>query len=91
MAKFEKGKSGNPKGRPQGSKGRFANFRAVVEPRLDELAEVLIAKALEGDMVAMRLILERTVPKARDADENDNALGPTRIELVGISAPAYRS
>ena len=68
MPKFIKGQSGNPAGRPAGSKNKNAQFRELLEDDLPALASVLRAKALEGDMNAMRLLLERLVPKVQVFD-----------------------
>lgn len=63
MPKFTKGQSGNPAGRPVGSKNKCTQFRELLEDDLPALVSVLRDMALEGDMNAMRLLLERLVPK----------------------------
>ncbi len=68
MAKFMKGCSGNPAGRPVGSKNKCTQFRELLEDDLPALISVLRDKALEGDMNAMRLLLERLVPKVQMVD-----------------------
>ena len=68
MPKFTKGQSGNPAGRPVGSKNKCTQFRELLEDDLPALASVLRDKALEGDMNAMRLVLERLVPKVQVVD-----------------------
>ena len=68
MPKFTKGQSGNPAGRPIGSKNKSTQFRELLEDDLPELVSVLREKALEGDMNAMRLLLERLVPKVQVVD-----------------------
>jgi len=68
MAKFLKGCSGNPAGRPVGSKNKSTQFRELLEDDLPALISVLRNKALEGDMNAMRLLLERLVPKVQMVD-----------------------
>jgi hypothetical protein len=64
---FEPGGSGNPSGRP---KGRRNKATMAMEELLDGEAEGLtrkvIERALEGDMVGMRLCLERVLPPRRD-------------------------
>ena len=70
MSKFVKGQSGNPSGRPIGSKNKCTQFRELLEDDLPELVSVLRDKALEGDMHAMRLLLERLVPKVQVVDMN---------------------
>lgn len=68
MPKFTKGQSGNPAGRPIGSKNKSTQFRELLEKDLSALISVLRDKALEGDMNAMRLLLERLVPKVQVVD-----------------------
>ena len=68
MAKFLKGCSGNPAGRPLGSKNECTQFRELLEDDLPALVSVLRDNALDGDMNAMRLVLERLVPKVQVVD-----------------------
>jgi uncharacterized protein DUF5681 len=64
---FERGKSGNPAGRPKGARNKATR---AVEELLDGEAEALtrkaIDKALEGDMAALRMCLDRLLPPRRD-------------------------
>jgi hypothetical protein len=64
---FPKGQSGNPAGRPRGSKNRATR---AAELLLDGEAEALTRKAVEmalaGDPAALRLCLDRTVAPRRD-------------------------
>jgi Family of unknown function (DUF5681) len=64
---FRKGHSGNPRGRPAGARNAAT---VLAEQLLDGEAETLIRKAIEkakrGDMVALRLCLDRIVPPRRD-------------------------
>jgi hypothetical protein len=86
VPKFTKGQSGNPVGRPVGSKNKCTQFRELLEEDLPALVSVLRDKALEGDMNAMRLLLERMVPKVQVVDMNvQSAYEPiTKIEHVII-------
>jgi Family of unknown function (DUF5681) len=64
---WPKGVSGNPAGRPRGSRNKAT---LALEALLEEGAEPLISKAmtmaLAGDTAAMRLCLERILPARRD-------------------------
>lgn len=64
---FERGKSGNPNGRPKGHRNKAT---MAIEELLDGEAQALtrkaIDKALEGDMVALRMCLDRLLPSRRD-------------------------
>jgi Family of unknown function (DUF5681) len=64
--RFQKGRSGNPAGRPPGSHNRAT---LVAEVLLEGEAEALTRKAVElalgGDTTALRLCLERIVPQRK--------------------------
>ncbi len=64
---FEKGKSGNPNGRPSGARNKTAlAAEALLDGKVEALTNKLIDKALKGDMTAMRLCFERILPRNRD-------------------------
>jgi hypothetical protein len=69
--RFPKGKSGNPNGRPQGSRNAAT---LALETLLDGQAEALTQKAIDlalaGDMAALRLCLERILPPRKDRPVN---------------------
>ncbi len=64
---FAKGVSGNPAGKPQGTRNKATR---AMEALLDGEAEALTRKAIElalgGDGPALRLCLERVLPPRRD-------------------------
>lgn len=65
--RWPKGRSGNRAGRPRGSRNKTT---LALESQLEGAAEQLISKAMEmalnGDIAAMRLCLERILPVRRD-------------------------
>lgn len=65
--RWKKGESGNPKGRPPGIVDKRASLRKAFESEGKAVAERCIAAALDGDVQAMRIVLERLAPplKAR--------------------------
>jgi len=67
---FKPGVSANPAGRPSGTTPR-AKFRKLVEADMPELVATLVQAAKNGDVTALRVILDRTVP----------ALKPTAADL----------
>lgn len=64
---FPKGQSGNPKGRPKGARNKTTLAAQIL---LDGEAEALTRKvidiALEGDLVAIKLCMERILPPVKD-------------------------
>jgi hypothetical protein len=64
---FESGMSGNPKGRPKGSRNKTTlAIEALLDDESEAITRKLLEKALEGDMTALRLVLERVLSPRRD-------------------------
>jgi hypothetical protein len=65
--RFKPGQSGNPAGRPRGSRNATT---VALETLLDGKAEALTSKAVElalkGDMTALRLCMDRILPPRKD-------------------------
>jgi hypothetical protein len=63
---FQPGQSGNPAGRPRGSRNRRT---IIVEKLLDDSASELTTAAIErataGDPAALRACMDRVVPRLR--------------------------
>lgn len=64
-AKFQPGKSGNPKGRPRGVPDCRSEWRDGLAKHLPALIDQLVDKAKAGDEFAIKLILERVAPPLR--------------------------
>jgi hypothetical protein len=77
---FDKGVSGNPAGRPVGSRNRATELAQAL---LDGEAEAVMRKgvdlALDGDRTALKLCLERLVPRRSRA---------VAFDLPPIASPA---
>ncbi len=66
---FKVGESGNPNGRPVGSKNKKTLLAEELEQAASGVQAVVIAKALEGDMSAASLVMTRVHPPLRPRAE----------------------
>lgn len=62
---FQPGQIANPKGRPKGSKNKRTLLAEQLEAKGKDLAAAIIQKALDGDTMAMGLVLARVQPPLR--------------------------
>lgn len=65
---WKPGQSGNPAGRPPGG-GEIGKLRAAIGDRVPELLAAMMSKALEGDVGAARLLLERAVAPLKGIEQ----------------------
>jgi hypothetical protein len=70
MAKFKKGSSGNPKGRPKGTSDKRTELRGLLQPRAHELVDKAVELALAGDTSALKLCIDRVIPAYKPKDES---------------------
>ena len=87
---FPKGQSGNLSGQPAGSRNNTALLvEALMDGESEAVSRVAIAKALDGDMLAIRPILDRSAPARKERnvtaprsslrhDTRQNAVKPVR-------------
>lgn len=68
--RWKAGVSGNPAGRTPGT-GEVAKLRASIAARVPELLAAMLAKALEGDVGAARLLLERAVAPLKASEPSE--------------------
>jgi hypothetical protein len=65
--RFKPGQSGNPQGRPSGSRHKTTlAAQALLDGEAEALTRVCVEKALEGEGFALKLVLERILPPRRD-------------------------
>ena len=62
---FQPNQSGNPNGRPKGIIDKRTKLRGLLESHADEIIEKLIELAKAGDSNALRLCIERLLPRAK--------------------------
>ena len=62
--RWQPGQSGNPDGRPRGT-GEVARLRASIAEKVPEILTKLTELALNGDVQAARLLIERVLPPVK--------------------------
>ena len=84
QGRFLKGNTGGPGGaRRRPSELRRAAEDAITPEHVGAMIRKATRMALEGNLTAMRLVLERTTGRAPEA--------PTELEPLGISLPKMRN
>ena len=64
---FQKGQSGNPAGRPRGSRNKATlRMQEMLEQEAGQLVDKAVKMALAGNIAAIRLCLDRLVPMRRN-------------------------
>lgn len=75
---WKKGQSGNPRGRPKGSRNQATLLAiAAMEGELAEVVRVVIDAAKNGDMGAARLVVDKLIPATRER--------PLSIDLPAVA------
>ncbi len=92
--KFLPGASGNPKGRPKGTKNRITELKQEMELVLREginpevlksIVASMAAEAINGNVQAAKLILDRFITNASTADDDAEANPTIRIEIKNLT------
>jgi hypothetical protein len=82
--RFPKGVSGNPNGRAKGSRNRATRAaEMLLEGEAKALTRVAVDLALDGDLVALKLCLERLIPRRHERN--------LTFPLPPISEPKHAS
>src|SRR5262245_35453856 len=77
---FAKGQSGNPAGRPPGSRNRASLLaEALLEDETEGIIRKLAELARSGDFAALRLCLDRLIPPLKER--------PMRLALPLLKTP----
>jgi len=65
VAKFKKGQSGNPKGRPKGIVDRRSQYLVLIEQHMPDVVNQVVSAALGGDMTACKILFDKVLPSVR--------------------------
>lgn len=91
--RFKSGQSGNPAGRPKGARHKSTMAAlALLEGEAQALTRKAIEEALGGNMVALKLCLERLVPAAKERPVDisfpkvDDASGLAKLTATLLSS-----
>ena len=89
---FQKGKSGNPKGRPKGSINRVSEYKQQILDNIPGIVNKMIEMAQGGDFRAARVLIEMVIPKARAVTSptpfkyNDSSLSDAGQSILQATA-----
>ncbi len=87
--KFQKGKSGNPKGKPPGTKDSRTELRQLLQPHAKDLLQKAVDMALDGDPQALRMCIDRLVPSLKATSEPVPTQLPTGGSLADQAQAIY--
>jgi hypothetical protein len=75
--RFKRGQSGNPHGRPRGSRNHsYLNLHQIILDDAEAIIGKIVVAALNGDMAAGKMLIDRILPKR------------TCRPLLGLNLPA---
>ena len=83
--RWKAGTSGNAAGRPKGS-GEVGKLRASIAARLPQLLDAMMTRALEGDVAAAKLLMERTLPALKPTEQSISLALPEGGTLTSKAA-----
>lgn len=91
---FPAGVSGNPKGRPKGSKSEVTQLKTDIElalrnhvhpEKLKRVVEKVLNKAANGNMAAAKLIFDYFLSRPTEGDDQGNAPPAIRVVVENIT------
>lgn len=88
-ARFQPGKSGNPKGRPSGSRNKiFATLDAIGDESAEAIVRAVVDKAKDGDVMAAKAILERVWPVRKGSPVSFHLPSIAKVEELPAAVEA---
>ncbi|AOL05357.1 MULTISPECIES: DUF5681 domain-containing protein [Burkholderia] len=69
MTQFRKGQSGNPAGKPKGTRDKRTALRELLQPHAADLVKKAVELALAGDTTALRICIDRCIPAIKAKDQ----------------------
>ncbi len=85
---FKSGKSGNPKGRPSTNIGALRN---QLSENIQQVINIVLNAALEGDLQACKMLLDRTLPSIKPQQAPVYIELPERDDLLPLADTIIRS
>src|SRR5215471_12197623 len=83
---FEKGRSGNPAGRPRGSRKRATRaMQKLLDGESKALTRKAVELALDGNTTALRLCRDRSAPLELPPDENACGLAGAMAAIIAAT------
>ena len=77
---FQPGQSGNPSGRPQGSRNKATLIaEQLIDGQAEELVQTCINMAKNGDTTAMKIMMDRLIPSRKERS--------IQLELPSVKTP----
>jgi hypothetical protein len=87
---FQPGQSGNPEGRKKGQVNKYTELsKQLLSEKGPEIVQMVIQKALEGDVTCLKMCMDRIVPAQKAIEvkhENQDMAINIVVESIGEAA-----
>jgi hypothetical protein len=80
---FKPGQSGNPKGRVKGKPLLVTELRTAIEAKSDEIFQAVINAAINGDMAAAKILIDKICPSLKPEAMPINLVFQESLALQG--------
>jgi hypothetical protein len=80
---FKPGQSGNPKGRVKGKPLLVTELRTAIEAKSDEIFQAVINAAINGDMSAAKILIDKICPSLKPEAMPINLVFQESLALQG--------